>query len=140
DGAFDEAQSGFSSNEPPALIGPIRVNNEIAGLLGVAGRHAGDGFDADDMKFLDAAAEQIASGISHFQLKSQERELAEARLIQERLLPKEIPHIQGCEIAGAWRPAHSVSGDYFDVLKFDEERGAVWIADVSGEGMLEAVV
>src|SRR5205085_199342 len=58
DVGFDEAQSAFSSNEPPALIVPIKVNNEIAGLLGVAGRHPGDGFDADDMKFLDAAAEQ----------------------------------------------------------------------------------
>ena len=140
DVGVDEAQSAFSSNEPPALIVPIKVNNEIAGLLGVAGRHPGDGFDADDMKFLDAAAEQIASGISHFQLKSQERELAEARLIQERLLAKEIPQIRGCEIAAAWRPAHTVSGDYFDVLKFDEQRAAVCIADVSGKGMPAALL
>ena len=138
--AFDDGRDAYSSTEPPALIVPIKVNNEIAGLLGVAGRQPGDGFDADDMKFLDSAAEQIASGISHFQLKSQERELAEARLIQERLLPKVIPQIEGCEIAAAWRPARTVSGDYFDVLKFDEQRAAVCIADVSGKGMPAALL
>jgi FixJ family two-component response regulator len=138
--AFDEARAAYSSGEPPALIVPVKVKNEIAGLLGVIGKHAGDGFDADDMKFLDAVAEQIASGISNFHLKSQERELAEARLIQERLLPKVIPQIEGCEMAAAWRPARTVSGDYFDVLKFDDNRAAVCIADVSGKGMPAALL
>src|SRR5689334_5859315 len=138
--ALDEARAAYSPIEPPALIVPVKVKNQIAGLLGVIGKRAGDGFDADDMKFLDVAAEQIASGISSFYLKSQERELAEARLIQERLLPKVIPQIQGCEIAAAWRPARTVSGDYFDVLKFDDHRAAVCIADVSGKGMPAALL
>jgi len=51
-----------------------------------------------------------------------------------------IPQIEGCEIAAAWRPAHTVSGDYFDVLKFDEQRAAVCIADVSGKGMPAALL
>ncbi|MFL6215594.1 MAG: SpoIIE family protein phosphatase [Blastocatellia bacterium] len=138
--AFDESQAAYLPGESPALIVPIKVKNEIAGLLGVADHRAGDGFDADDLKFLDAAAEQIASGISSFQLRSQERELAEARLIQERLLPKVIPQIEGGEIAAAWRPARTVSGDYFDVLKFDEHHAAVCIADVSGKGMPAALL
>src|SRR5437868_1679273 len=138
--AFDEARAAYSSGEPPALIVPVKVKNEIAGLLGVIGKRAGDGFDADDIKFLDVVAEQIASGISNFHLKSQERELAEARLIQERLLPKVIPQIEGCEMAAAWRPARTVSGDYFDVLKFDDNQAAVCIADVSGKGMPAALL
>src|SRR5262249_20270280 len=115
---------------------------EVAGLLCVAGGDCGraSGFDADEMKFLDAAAEQISLGIRNFRLKSQERELTEARLIQERLLPKDIPQISGCEIAAAWRPARTVSGDYFDVLKFDEQRAALCIADVSGKGMPAALL
>src|SRR5262245_11704021 len=50
--------------------------------------------------------------------KEQERELVEARSIQRRLLPTDIPQIQGCTIAGAWTPARTVSGDYYDVLRF----------------------
>jgi phosphoserine phosphatase RsbU/P len=70
----------------------------------------------------------------------QERELVEARAIQRRLLPKEIPQIEGGRIAGAWRPARTVSGDYFDVLKFSESRAALCIADVSGKGMPAALL
>ena len=72
--------------------------------------------------------------------KEQERELIEARSIQRRLLPNEIPQIQKCKIAGAWRPARSVSGDYFDVLKFSDSKAALCIADVSGKGMPAALL
>src|SRR3984885_13660921 len=48
-----------------------------------------------------------------------EREIAEARAIQEGFLPKEIPQLPGYEIASAWQSARVVGGDYFDVLSFD---------------------
>src|SRR5215813_4875161 len=72
--------------------------------------------------------------------KEQERELIEARSIQRRLLPNETPQIQSCKIAGAWRPARTVSGDYFDVLKFSDSKAALCIADVSGKGMPAALL
>ena len=72
--------------------------------------------------------------------KEQERELIEARSIQRRLLPTEIPQIQGYKIAGAWRPARTVSGDYYDVLKFSESEAALCIADVAGKGMPAALL
>lgn len=74
-------------------------------------------------------------------LKSaQERELVEARSIQRRLLPRAVPQINGYEIAAAWRPAHTVSGDYFDVLKFSDSNVALCIANVSGKGMPAALL
>ena len=72
--------------------------------------------------------------------KEQERELIEARSIQRRLLPSDIPQISRCKIAGAWRPARTVSGDYFDVLKFSDTKAALCIADVSGKGMPAALL
>ncbi|HEX8712266.1 MAG TPA: response regulator, partial [Terracidiphilus sp.] len=42
------------------------------------------------------------------QLHQQEREVAEARAIQQGLLPRSIPQLAGYEIAGAWQPAQSV--------------------------------
>jgi sigma-B regulation protein RsbU (phosphoserine phosphatase) len=72
--------------------------------------------------------------------REQERELVEARTIQRRLLPDEIPQIEGYQIAGAWRPARTVSGDYFDVLKFSDTTAALCIADVSGKGMPAALL
>jgi sigma-B regulation protein RsbU (phosphoserine phosphatase) len=73
-------------------------------------------------------------------LEIQEQELQRAREIQESLLPKKIPQLPGFEIAGAWRPARAVSGDYFDVVKLGENKLAVCIADVAGKGVPAALL
>jgi sigma-B regulation protein RsbU (phosphoserine phosphatase) len=73
-------------------------------------------------------------------LEMQEQELQRAREIQESLLPKEIPQLPGFEVAAAWRPARMVGGDYFDVLRLDENRLAICIADVVGKGVSAALL
>ncbi|HVG19228.1 MAG TPA: SpoIIE family protein phosphatase [Blastocatellia bacterium] len=122
------------------LIVPIKVKGELIGFICVGGRPSGEPFDADDMNFLDRIVDQVGIGINNLLARGQQHELEEARDIQRGLLPKVIPQIQGYEISGAWRPAHIVSGDYFDVLKFDEDRAALCIADVSGKGMPAALL
>ena len=72
--------------------------------------------------------------------ESQEQELQRAREIQEGLLPKTIPQIQGFEIAGAWEPARKVSGDYFDVIELGSNKLAICIADVVGKGVAAALL
>jgi sigma-B regulation protein RsbU (phosphoserine phosphatase) len=77
---------------------------------------------------------------SAVQLELQEQELQRAREIQQSLLPKEIPQLAGFEVAGAWRPAREVSGDYYDVFKLDERRSGICIADVVGKGVSAALL
>ena len=74
------------------------------------------------------------------QFHLQEREVAEARSIQQGLLPKSIPQQVGYEIAGAWQPAQSIGGDYYDVLEFDESTLGLCIADVAGKGLPAALL
>jgi len=74
------------------------------------------------------------------QFHQQEREVAEARSIQQGLLPKSIPQRAGYEISGAWQPAQSVGGDYYDVLEFDEATLGLCIADVAGKGLPAALL
>jgi sigma-B regulation protein RsbU (phosphoserine phosphatase) len=74
------------------------------------------------------------------QFHLQEREVAEARSIQQGLLPKSIPQQAGYEIAGAWQPAQSVGGDYYDVLEFGEGSLGFCIADVAGKGLPAALL
>jgi phosphoserine phosphatase RsbU/P len=74
------------------------------------------------------------------ELRQREEEGEEAHRIQERLVPADIPRIVGYEIAAAWRPAGSVGGDYFDVLKFSEQSLAVCIGDVTGKGIPAALL
>lgn len=74
------------------------------------------------------------------QFHHQEQEVAEARSIQQGLLPKTIPQQQGYEIAGAWQPALSIGGDYYDVLSFDDATLGLCIADVAGKGLPAALL
>jgi phosphoserine phosphatase RsbU/P len=69
-----------------------------------------------------------------------EQELEDAREIQKRLLPRDLPSFPGYEISSAWQPARTVGGDYYDIFKLSERRLAVCIADVSGKGMPAALL
>ena len=69
----------------------------------------------------------------------QEEELIRAREIQQALLPKELPQVEGFEIAGIWEPARTVGGDYFDVIRLSEKKLALCIADVVGKGVPAAL-
>jgi sigma-B regulation protein RsbU (phosphoserine phosphatase) len=74
------------------------------------------------------------------QLQRREREVEEARAIQQGFLPQEIPQIPGYQIYGAWQPARIVGGDYYDVLPFDDDSVGLCIADVAGKGMPAALL
>jgi len=73
-------------------------------------------------------------------LQEQEREIAEAKAIQEKLLPREIPQLTGYEIASSWQSAGAVGGDYFDVLPLGEGSLGLCIADVAGKGIPAALL
>ena len=67
-------------------------------------------------------------------------DLARAREIQERLIPKEIPQVAGADIAVAYRPCNEVGGDYLDLFWVAPGRLGFVIADVSGKGVAAAMV
>jgi sigma-B regulation protein RsbU (phosphoserine phosphatase) len=73
-------------------------------------------------------------------VRRQEQDMAEALSIQMRLLPAELPQAPGYAIAADWRPARIVGGDYYDVLRFDDNTLGFCIADVAGKGMPAALL
>jgi sigma-B regulation protein RsbU (phosphoserine phosphatase) len=72
--------------------------------------------------------------------QEQKQELDKAREIQEGLLPKKIPQVRGLEIAGAWQPARTIGGDFYDVVKFSDRKMGVCIGDVVGKGISAALL
>jgi sigma-B regulation protein RsbU (phosphoserine phosphatase) len=73
-------------------------------------------------------------------IEMQEQEIERAREIQQSLLPREIPQLAGFHVAGAWQPASTVSGDYYDVLRLSDHRLGICIADVVGKGVSAALL
>ncbi len=64
-----------------------------------------------------------------------EEELEFAREIQQNLLPSQIPATNNFDIAAINLPSKQVGGDYFDIIKVDEGKYIIAIADVSGKGI-----
>jgi serine phosphatase RsbU (regulator of sigma subunit)/CHASE1-domain containing sensor protein/anti-sigma regulatory factor (Ser/Thr protein kinase) len=71
---------------------------------------------------------------------SVEQELRMARRIQHALLPKNLPELEGWEIAYHYQPAREVGGDFYDFLRLDDGRVGLVIGDVSGKGIAAALV
>ena len=63
-----------------------------------------------------------------------ESDLDTARLLQNRLLPSELPDFEGASIHVQYIPVDKVSGDFYDFHTCDD-RLHLFIADVSGHGL-----
>jgi serine phosphatase RsbU (regulator of sigma subunit) len=84
---------------------------------------------------LRAAREQLARRLDEI-----EKELEMARKIQLSILPREIPTIEGMDIAARYIPMTSVAGDFYDFIPVDGKRFGALVADVSGHGVPAALV
>ncbi|RMF69160.1 MAG: hypothetical protein D6743_02310 [Calditrichaeota bacterium] len=69
-----------------------------------------------------------------------ESEFELAKEIQQGFLPRSTPEVEGVEIVGRTQPSHAVSGDYFDVLKYNEHEVGLCVADVVGHGVPAALL
>ncbi|MEW5946223.1 MAG: SpoIIE family protein phosphatase [bacterium] len=63
-----------------------------------------------------------------------------AHSIQQELLPRAYPQIEGVRIAAVTFPVGEVGGDCFDVYKLGERKLGAFIGDVSGKGISAALV
>jgi serine phosphatase RsbU (regulator of sigma subunit) len=68
------------------------------------------------------------------------QELRAARVIQQQLLPKEMPSLPGWRIAAYYRPAREVGGDFYDFLKLPDGQIAIVTGDVTDKGIPAALV
>ena len=69
-----------------------------------------------------------------------EQELLVARRIQQASLPKEVPTLEGWEIAPHYQPAREVGGDFYDFFELDDGQFGLVVGDATGKGMPAALV
>lgn len=60
--------------------------------------------------------------------------------IQQLLLPERLPQITNYAFDAMFKPAKSISGDYYDFFMFSETKIGVMIADVAGKGIPAALL
>ncbi len=82
---------------------------------------------------MTANLEQLVASQAHKEIL--EKELEIARKLQKSLLPSILPSSDVVDFATLFEPSAAIGGDYFDILRIDDQRLAVVIADVSGHGL-----
>lgn len=100
-----------------------------------------------DLHFLSEVSAQLVVALerAHFYEVAEarrirlENELQVAREVQAGLMPREMPDIPGFGLAGAWRPAREVAGDFYDIFPLDEGRWGIVIGDVADKGTAAAL-
>jgi phosphoserine phosphatase RsbU/P len=126
---------------------PMISHGELVGMLNLGKKQNDDDFSAEDLDILTQASNQIAIALQNLRLQSvyidkkrMDKELEMARVIQRRLMPQEIPAVDGLDIYGESRPCFEVAGDYFDIIDVGDGNTAMVIADVSGKGAGAAMI
>lgn len=130
---------------------PLVSQGELVGVLNLGPRLSQQEYSADDRGLLSNLATQAAPAVRVAQLVREqqdetaareriEHELRVARLIQQTLLPKELPALPGWQLAAYYQPARAVGGDFYDFLYLPDGRVGIVIGDVTDKGVPAALV
>ncbi|MBI3985792.1 MAG: SpoIIE family protein phosphatase [Lentisphaerae bacterium] len=129
------------------LLVPLRFQNNVLGVLAVVNRIDDSPFIQTDLNLLQALADQASVTLyfAKFNEALEEKKLMDydlrlARRIQDTLLPRQVPEVEGIELAAFSLPAREVGGDYYDFVMIDPDHLGITIADVSGKGVSGAIM
>ncbi len=68
------------------------------------------------------------------------REMSLAGKVQRMLIPEELPRGVDYELDAIYKPHFNIGGDYFDIVKYSDDRFAFCVADISGKGIGAALL
>jgi sigma-B regulation protein RsbU (phosphoserine phosphatase) len=140
----------YEVSEPTTLSEidiPLIVRGEVIGVFNAQHPEV-DAFAPAQRELLETLADHVATAIANARLFKREsearerleREAAEARRMQQSLLPAPSVRIGGFQLTGVCEPIRSVGGDWFDYFAVDDHRWAVVLGDVSGKGQPAALL
>ncbi|PWU49382.1 stage II sporulation protein E [Micromonospora globispora] len=122
------------------LISPMLNAGGPAGALILIRRAERAGFDQREIELAREFAARAGAALAAAELYGEQAHLA--RVLQNSLLPPELPAVGGATLAGGYRAAGDslrIGGDFYDV--FPTEEGAMFaLGDVCGKGVGAAVL
>ncbi|TMQ58801.1 MAG: HAMP domain-containing protein [Candidatus Eisenbacteria bacterium] len=128
------------------FVRPIQVLSESVRAIGEGtmmaevGGSGNEEIDDIARAFNEVTAKFRAAQGSLVEQERLQREMQVAQEIQQSLLPRRVPELEGYEIGALYRAAKEVGGDYYDFVQVDERTVGVVVADVSGKGVPGSLV
>jgi sigma-B regulation protein RsbU (phosphoserine phosphatase) len=145
---FDETASKIQSHYTEVnYIFPLYYQSELRGVLLLGDKMNSNEFSNEDFLFTEMLSNTFITALENYRLMQEEikkqeieRDLALAKGIQERLLPKSFPQKRDWDFYGVMKPSQMVGGDYFDYIELNENEILVIVADVSGKGIAASLL
>ena len=130
---------------------PLVSQGELMGMLNLGPRLSGQEYSTDDKRLLDDLATQAAPAVRVAQLARQqqgearerermEQELRVASVIQQTLLPRKTPELEGWDMRAFYKPAREVGGGFYDFFDLPDGRLGLVVGDVTDKGVPAALV
>ncbi|MET8035922.1 SpoIIE family protein phosphatase [Streptomyces sp. NPDC005345] len=126
------AQAGVHSY----LAVPLIAHGEVLGALDLKRTRNPVPFDDDDVVLATELASRAAVAIDNARWFQSVRNTAVT--LQRSLLPEHPPNLNGLEVASRYQPAQATSevgGDWYDVIPLSDDRTALVVGDVMGNGI-----
>jgi len=129
------------------LAVPLQTNDKVIGLIYLDAPDQVREFNREDLNLLTVMANVAAIRIEHARLNEIEeaeramaKDMQQAALIQQRLLPDKAPKVDGLDLAAKTVAARSVGGDYYDFIRFSDGQVGMIVGDVAGKGTPAALL
>ncbi len=147
EGGFEAAMSVRALDLRSVACVPLIAEDRVHGVLQVDNSERTKRFTEADLAVLVGIAGPIAVALVNARLHRElvdrellEHDLALARRIQQRFLPKSLPELAGYRFAVEYSPALAVGGDLYDLVPLPDGRLALAVGDVSGKGVSGALM
>lgn len=124
---------GFTSG----MVVPITAHGEVFGVITLASSDRHHRFTNDDLSLAVEVGRRAGLALENARLYETNRHIAE--VLQESLLPPELPQLPAGKLSALYEPAgegsSEVGGDFYDCFPIsDEGQWAMAIGDVCGKG------
>lgn len=141
----DSYQNTFSKFD---VFIPVGRENRNIGMIFISGlRKIDENQQLESLKFIQTIANIITVAIQNNRLnkrkleqQSIKKEIELTRKLQSKLIPSNLPLTNKLKIFANYIPHYKVGGDYFDYLTVNENEFYLCIADVSGKGLVAAMI
>jgi len=140
-----KSDDGISLSSVIAM--PIQTQDKCLGVIVIINKTDGSSYTEEDQDILEMLLNFVAVAIDNSRMmkdeldrQKTEQEMAVARQIQETILPQEDMETEGAEVGAIYFPAREVGGDFYDIIRINDNEFLAVLGDVSSKGVPAALV
>ena len=124
-----------------ALAVPMMTHGGTVGVLTLVSAESGRSFSDEEVALASELARLAATAVENARLYTERSRIAS--LLQNSLLPDELPALPGFRTASLYRPAGDqdrVGGDFYEAFRLSDDAWMFVVGDVTGRGAAAAAL